>query len=141
MRYPLIVKSSMLGFLGCVCALSVQAQKINEQELKMGVTQIVNPAAQLKNLEPVVYTYNIKKYKHLNLPEGEQYGFLASNVQSQFPEMVYETSLQYPSGKSNFKIATYSKVQLEAMIPVLVAAIKEQQEQIDQLRKELEALK
>jgi len=134
-------KISLLALVIGVSSQQVNAQKIEEKELKIGVEKITGSTEQLKNLEPVSYQYAADKYKHLKLPKGEQYGFLASNVEASFPEMVVESSKVYSSGKNSTKVAKYEEVNTESLIPLLVAAIKEQQEQIDLLKKELQALK
>lgn len=141
MRYSLILKGSALGVFLSVNALIVNAQKIEEQQLKVNVDKIANSTAHLKNLEPVTFRYDVEKYKHLKLPSGEQYGFLASNVAPEFPAMVYEASKIYNSGKNNAKVAKYNAVQTENLIPVLVAALKEQQAEIELLKKEVNLLK
>jgi len=130
-----------VALLLSACAITASAQKINEQELKVNVGKISNSTQQLKNLEPVTFKYDVDKYKHLKLPAGEQYGFLASNVQPEFPAMVYEASKMYESGKNNSKVAKYNEVQTENLIPVLVAAIKEQQAEIELLKQEVKLLK
>lgn len=140
MNFPLF-KGTMVGLLLSACAITASAQKINEQELKVNVGKISNSTEHLKNLEPVTFKYDVNKYKHLKLPAGEQYGFLASNVQPEFPAMVYEASKVYESGKNNSKIAKYNEVQIENLIPVLVAAIKEQQAEIELLKQEVKLLK
>ena len=141
MRYPFIIKGSAMGLLLSAFTFSVQAQQIDEQELKINVAKIGSPRAQLNSLEPVSFRYDVDKYKHLQLPKGQQFGFLASNVKSEFPTLVYEASKMYPAGKNATKIAKYNEVHTEELIPVLVAAIKEQQAEIDLLRKEVQQLK
>jgi len=140
MKYPLF-RGAAVALLLSACAITASAQKINEQELKVNVGKISNSTQQLKNLEPVTFKYDVDKYKHLKLPAGEQYGFLASNVQPEFPAMVYEASKMYESGKNNSKVAKYNEVQTENLIPVLVAAIKEQQAEIELLKQEVKLLK
>lgn len=140
MNYPLF-KSALLSFFLCACALTASAQRIDEQELKIEIGKISNSTQQLKKLEPVSFKYDVNKYKHLKLPSGEQYGFLASDVQAEFPAMVYEASKVYGSGKNNSKVAKYKEVQTADLIPVLVAAIKEQQAEIELLKQEVKLLK
>ncbi|MFA4868583.1 MAG: tail fiber domain-containing protein [Pedobacter sp.] len=135
------LKCSVTGLLLGAATLTASAQKINEQELKVNVGKIANSTQHLKNLEPVTFNYDVSKYKHLKLPAGAQYGFMASNVQTEFPEMVYEASKVYDAGKNSSKVAKYSEVQTENLIPVLVAAIKEQQAEIELLKKEVRQLK
>jgi len=137
----LIFKGSVMGLILSAATLTVNAQKINEADLKVNVDKISNSTQHLKNLEPVTFRYDVNKYKHLKLPAGEQYGFLASNVESNFPSMVHETAKVYAAGKNNSKTAKYNEVQTADLIPVLVAAIKEQQAEIELLKKEMQLLK
>lgn len=141
MKYTLIFKGALPVIMLAFASLSVSAQKINEQQLKLNVSKIANPLQQLQNLEPVIYNYNQDQYKALKLPTGDQYGFLASNLQSQYPAMVYEASKMYNSGKNNCKVAKYDEVRSQDLIPVLVAAVKAQQAEIESLKKELILLK
>jgi len=141
MKQPFLGKAAIVAVLLSVAAFSSKAQKIQEQELKINVTEISNPVRQLVNLEPITFKYDLSKFNHLKLPSGDQYGFKASNVKTEFPAMVAEAGKVYESGKNNSKVAKYDEVQTQSLIPVLVAAIKEQQAQIDQLKKELSQLK
>ncbi|WP_316751575.1 tail fiber domain-containing protein [Pedobacter gandavensis] len=141
MKRQMLIKTAAFGLVLTAFAMSASAQKINEKELKVNVDKIANSTQQLKNLEPVTFQYDTKKFNYLELPAGAQYGFLVSNVLPEFPEMVAEVSKQYNAGKNDSKVVKYSEVQAESLIPVLVAAIKEQQAQIDLLKKELDLLK
>nr|WP_121274237.1 tail fiber domain-containing protein [Pedobacter schmidteae] len=140
MKHILFKGSAMALLLGAA-TLTASAQKISENDLKVNVGKISNSTQHLINLEPVTFKYDVDKYKHLKLPAGEQYGFLASNVQPEFPAMVYEAAKVYGSGKNSSKVAKYNEVQTENLIPVLVAAIKEQQAQIELLKQEVQLLK
>lgn len=141
MKYKILVKTAALGLVLTASAMSVNAQKINEKELKVNVDKISTATQQLKNLEPVTFNYDTKKFNYLELPTGGQYGFLVSNVLPEFPQMVTEVSKQYNAGKNDSKVVKYNEVQSENLIPVLVAAIKEQQAEIELLKKELNLLK
>lgn len=141
MKYKILVKTAALGLVLTASAMSVNAQKINEKELKVNVDKISTATQQLKNLEPVTFNYDTKKFNYLQLPTGGQYGFLVSNVLPEFPQMVTEVSKQYNAGKNDSKVVKYNEVQSENLIPVLVAAIKEQQAEIELLKKELNLLK
>ncbi|MBC8988255.1 tail fiber domain-containing protein [Pedobacter sp. N36a] len=141
MKCKILVKTVAFGFVLIASAMSVSAQKINEKELKVNVDKISTATQQLKNLEPVTFNYDTKKFNYLQLPTGGQYGFLVSNVLPEFPQMVTEVSKQYNAGKNDSKVVKYNEVQTENLIPVLVAAIKEQQAEIELLKKELNVLK
>lgn len=136
-----IIKLTLIALFVSLSTIAVKAQKIDEKELKVNVDKITNSTDQLRKLQPVTFNYDVNKYKHLSLPSGNQYGFIASNVESEFPHLVYEASKVYTASKNTSKVAKYNEVNTESLIPVLVAAINEQQEQIDLLKKELELLK
>lgn len=131
----------MAGIFMMAVSLNSNAQKINEQELKVKVAEISSPTAKLMSLKPVVFQYDLNRFSFLGLPAGSQFGFLAADVQPVFPELVTRTAKIYPAGKNNSSTASYEHVQQEKLIPVLVAAIKEQQEEINLLKKEIELLK
>lgn len=141
MKQPFLGKIAIAAILLSAAALNVNAQKIQEQELKINVTEISNPVKHLINLEPITFKYDVSKFNYLKLPSGNQYGFKTNNLKTEFPEMVKETGKVYGAGKNHSKVAKYDEEQTQSLIPVLVAAIKEQQAQIDKLKKELAQLK
>jgi len=135
------LKGAFAGILLMAAALNSSAQKINEQELKVKVADITSATEKLNSLKPVTFEYDLKKYPSLKLPAGSQYGFLTEQIKTQYPELVNETARIYSAGKNNSVVARYDEVTTSKLLPVLVAAIKQQQEQIDQLKKELYDLK
>lgn len=141
MNYFIIRKASAFIFSMTFFVCISKAQNLNETELKLDINKISNSTEQLKKLEPITFKYNTDNYEYLKLPKGNQYGFLESSVQSEFPNIIQNKSTMYNSGKNNTKVAKYNEVKTESLIPVLVAAIKEQQNQIDILKKELAVLK
>ena len=68
------------------------------------------------------------EYPKLKLPETNQIGLLAEDVETVFPEIVHED-------KDGNKMVAYIK-----LTAVLIEAVKEQQEIIDQLRNRIETL-
>jgi len=141
MKTSIKLKGAFAGILLMTAALNSSAQKINEQDLKVKVANITSAAAKLNSLKPVTFEYDLKKYPSLKLPTGNQYGFLTEDIKTQHPELVTETAKIYSSGKNNTAVAKYDEVVTAKLIPVLVAAIKEQQEQIELLKREVEQLK
>lgn len=117
------------------------SQQLPEDDIKINIAQITNSTEKLKNLNPVTFNYNRNKFKALDLPGGNRYGFLAREVENVFPDMLQPSSKVYTTGKNTTKTAKYDDVDHETLIPVLVAAVKEQQEQIELLKKEIEQLK
>jgi len=132
-----------------ICTLSItigtftfsHGQQLHKDEIKTNIVQIENSTEKLKNLNPIVYNYDQDKFKNLDLPAGNRYGFLTRDVENVFPDMIQTSSKVYTTGKNTTKTAKYDDVDNDRLIPVLVAAIKEQQEQIEALKKEVEQLK
>jgi hypothetical protein len=124
-----------------VCASSVFSQDFSDNEIKKNVTPINESLKQLNLLNPKTFEYNTGEYRHLDLPSGGQYGFITEEFQQVFPQLVYKKPLSFMSGKNSYKNATVKTINLQGLIPVLIASIKEQQEQITALKKEVEALK
>lgn len=136
-----IAKMAFVAFFMLSGLATTNAQQLNEQELKVNVQNIRNSTEQLKQLNPVTFDYDTQKFAKLQLPKGHQYGFLASDVKNVLPDVAKQASQVYSVGKNTTKVATYDSVDSESLIPLLVAAIKEQQEQIEALQKEVQKLK
>jgi len=120
---------------------TVYAQSLADSEIKRNITSISSPLQKLVMLEPKSYEYETAKFKYLKLQHGRKYGFLAENVQGIFPELVGERSVQYMFGKNSYRDATIKTVDETALVPLLVAAIKEQQLQIEALKAAVAELK
>jgi len=121
--------------------LNASAQQIADSELKINRAPVENPALHISKLEPVTFEYNHEKFKQLDLPKGRQYGFVNDQAAVTMPGLLKDVNKMYPVGKNAFKTATMTTTDLESLIPIMVGAIKQQQEEIEQLRKELNDLK
>lgn len=122
-------------------AAGAWSQNLNDKDIKKNIATIDNPLQKLVKLEPKTFEYNTAQYKHLKLEQGKQYGFLAEDFQDIFPDLVTEKSVTYMFGKNTYRNSTIKTIDEQSLIPLLVASIKEQQQQIDKLTAELEALK
>jgi hypothetical protein len=115
--------------------------KVSESELKKNTTPITGALSYVNQIEPITYQYDQQAIKNTKLPTGMQYGFNTASVKSVLPGVVKTESILYPAGKNQFRSADVSKVDMQSLIPVLLGAIKEQQQQIDALKTELQSLK
>jgi hypothetical protein len=82
----------------------------------------------------------------MRLPEGKQIGLIAQDIEAVIPELVQETqfnAIEKQDGEHQPESVhiEYKSVNYIGLIPVLVSAIQEQQEQIEALKKEIELLK
>lgn len=105
----------------------------SDEKIKENIRQLDNPIEKIKRIS--AYNYNFKKElfpEYLPLEMEAEYarkqiGFLAQELEKEFPELV-----RTPASDSDFYYVDYI-----GMVPVLVEAIKEQQNQIDNLQKML----
>jgi uncharacterized protein YcfL len=122
--------------------LIAAALKINAQEVvQNNVKPVENALIQVTRLQPVSFNYDKAWAEKLKLSVKPQYGFVGADAKAAVPSIVSVQAKDYTSGKNAFKTATITKVDYESLIPLLVASIKEQQEQIEALQRELSTLK
>jgi hypothetical protein len=139
MKYPILSKMAVAGLLMLCIASSVSAQKLAEQDLKSNVSKINNSSDQLNSIKAVTFIYN-QKHSTLKLPSGEQYGFALAEQNMKSP-LWKETAKMVESGKNQTKVIRYDEVNLEKLIPVMVAQIQQQQAEIEQLKSQINSLK
>lgn len=137
-------KHSKLALLITVFIFSgtvVSSQTVSDQELKKNIQPLTSALQRVIQLQPSVYEFQTDKFKYLNLSQGKKFGFLADNVQSVFPELVTQKKVSYMFAKNGYRNTTYNAVDEASLVPLLVASIKEQQQQIEELRAMVEELK
>lgn len=108
----------------------------SDSTLKQNVATIQSPLSSLKKLRGVTYQYRPEKpCQDCETPPTDdpaasrkQYGIIAQELERVFPEMVVENN-------EHLKLVAY-----EQLIPVLIEAVKEQQNQIQDLQKAVNLL-
>ncbi len=98
--------------------------QVSDQRLKSEVREIGGALDIVKNLRGVKYSYQNEAYPQLRLPQDQQYGFIAQDVEKILPEAVRNSDDE--SSGVDYKVMQYTQI-----IPVLTEAIKEQQVIID----------
>ncbi len=94
----------------------------SDKRFKQNIKQLQSVSEKLTKLKGYTYEYNTEAFKEKNFSKGKQIGFLAQELKEVFPELVVENS------------DGYNYVNYIGMIPVLLEAIKEQQQQINELK-------
>jgi Chaperone of endosialidase len=118
------------------------AVKSNAQTVKQTeVTSITNSLNTVLKLTPVNFSYEKNWAEKLKLNTQKQNGFAVEEVEKVAPELIVNQQKSYTAGKNNTKTAIVPTVDYEVLIPLLVGSIKEQQAQIEALKKELNVLK
>ncbi|MFF5382071.1 tail fiber domain-containing protein [Pedobacter suwonensis] len=118
-------------------SLKISAQEVVQNNVK----PVENALSLVTRLEPVSFNYDKTWAEKLKLSARPQYGFVGADAKAAVPNIVSVQSKDYSAGKNAFKSATITKVDYESLVPLLVASIKEQQQQIEALRHELKMLK
>ncbi|WP_406825070.1 tail fiber domain-containing protein [Pedobacter sp. KACC 23697] len=118
-------------------SLKISAQEVVQNNVK----PVENALSQVTKLEPVSFNYDKVWAEKLKLSTRPQYGFVGTDAKAAVPDIISVQSKDYSSGKNAFRSATITKVDYERLVPLLVASIKEQQQQIEALRHELKMLK
>jgi len=135
------IKKTCLLVAVLVISGSVFSQTVTDNEIKKNVAVISSPLQKLVQLSPKTFEYDIQKFKHLNLDHGVKFGFIAEELQQVFPSLVKQKSVSYMFGKNSYRDTKIKTIDETSLIPVLVASIQQQQQQIDKLKEEVEALK
>ncbi len=97
----------------------------SDLHLKDSIFPVEAALDKVLSMQGVSYTWKREEYKARNFPAGRHYGVIAQEMEKVLPEAV-STS---PDGE---KSVAYTEI-----IPVLIEAIKEQQKEIEQLKKAL----
>jgi len=131
-------KSLLLGAMAMVgFALSTNAQTVKQTE----ITSIDNSLNTVLKLTPINFSYDKDWAGKLKLSTQKQSGFAVEEVAKVAPELVVNQQKTYTAGKNSTKTATVPVVDYETLIPLLVGSIKEQQLQIEALKKEINQLR
>jgi len=95
---------------------------------KKNIVGLENSLDKINKLRGVNYEWKTEEYPDLGFTEGKQIGLIAQEVEEVIPELVN-------TAEDGYKAVSYEKLSA-----VLVKAMQEQQEQIEELREKVEAL-
>ena len=107
----------------------------SDRKFKENVESIEDAMDKINQLKPASYTFKTEEFGLLNLPEENQYGFIAQELEQVFPEMVKEVR-QWINEKDVEENGTdkeyleFKAVNYTPIIPLLVSAVQEQQNTI-----------
>ncbi|HWO57897.1 MAG TPA: tail fiber domain-containing protein [bacterium] len=111
---------------GVICAANHACP--SDERLKEDIHPLSGALAGISQLQGVTYCWNAEARREQSLPADRQVGLLAQNVQKIIPQAVSEQ----PDG--------YLAVDYARLVPLLIEAIKEQQGQIESLKRRLEQI-
>jgi hypothetical protein len=102
----------------------------SDESLKSNIEDFASGIDLINQLTPKTYQYNNESFANMNLPTGNQYGFIASDVQEVLPNLT-KTAVspgeKDENGNVLFPEVEFTSVNYTGLIPILVSAVKEQQ--------------
>ncbi|MEM7512120.1 MAG: tail fiber domain-containing protein [Bacteroidota bacterium] len=100
--------------------------KKNVQPLKKGLEKVMA-------LRPSSFQYDKQSRQHMSLPEGEQYGLIAQDVEALLPQLTKTSYHAYATGDSTARHEgfEFTAVNYVGLIPFLISATQEQQQTIE----------
>jgi hypothetical protein len=124
----------------------------SDERAKQNIADLTGAMKIINQLHPKRYQYRQDgEYGQMNLPRGDRHGLIAQEVEQVLPGLVKETvfvpgtagpdsldpnsGVPASNGSINFKALNYTE-----LIPILIKAIQEQQQQIDALNRTIEEL-
>lgn len=89
---------------------------------KKNIGAITSPLQKVLAMHGVAYDMRVEEFPQMGFSSNRQVGLLAQDLEKILPEVVY-------TGSNGYKSVEYTK-----LVPLLIEAIKEQQQQIDEQR-------
>ncbi len=110
--------------------------KASDAKLKEGIIPLSNGLRIITQLKPKVYGFK-KEYSHMQLGKGKEAGLIAQDIQAVLPELVTEN--MFPEeidakGNKTRDGELFLAVDYVKLVPYLIAAIQEQQQEIEALK-------
>ena len=108
----------------------------SDRRLKTNIEIIENPIEKVKSLTGFIYNWNelANQVAGYNT-EQKHIGVYAQEVQAALPEAVKLAPFDNDGNDNSISGENYLTVQYEKIVPLLIEAIKSQQNQIDELKK------
>lgn len=100
----------------------------SDARFKKDITPLRGALDKVNNLQGVNYNWRTDEYKEKNFSDKRNIGIIAQELEKVVPEVVH-------TGSDGYKSVEYSK-----LVPLLIEAIKEQQEEIKQLKETVSTL-
>ncbi len=115
----------------------------SDLSLKDNIQPLQNAISIINSLSPKTYRYMTSQFPNITLPQGDQDGLIAQEVQQVLPNLVntfkiparFSDSLGVDTTGTN---TSYLSINYVGIIPYLIQAAKEQQQSIDSLRSQLQ---
>ena len=115
----------------------------SDSRLKSEIAPLEQGLQAIMQLEPKQYEYKQSEFDFMNLPEGQQYGFLAQDLKNTLPvltQRAYHAYEEVSSEAPEDQGFEFTAVNYVGLIPIVVSAMQEQQEIIETQNAKIESL-
>ncbi|OFY09563.1 MAG: hypothetical protein A2W93_00265 [Bacteroidetes bacterium GWF2_43_63] len=112
---------------------------VSDSKFKKDVTNYSGALENIMKLRTVSYNMKTEEYPFMGFSSGLQIGFISQEVKEIFPTLVEKGA--HPGAEKEDAEVEYLGMNYIGLVPVLVNAIQEQQQQIELLKQEIELLK
>jgi hypothetical protein len=136
--------SGFAGYFEGVVFSTGGYQQPSDKKLKRNIETENNITEKIMKLNPVNYYYLESAARELNMPKTFQHGFLAQEVEKLFPEIITEVTAPVRGERSKSgsmgkieRMETFKSINYTMLIPILTKAIQEQQQTIEDMKKEM----
>jgi len=102
----------------------------SDESLKSDIEDFTGGIELINQLAPKTYLYNNEAFANMNFPTGNQFGFIASELQEVLPNLTKTTvspSVNDEEGNELYPDVEFTSINYTGLIPILVSAVKEQQ--------------
>jgi hypothetical protein len=111
--------------------------QVSDRKFKTNIKDLNGALSRIMQVSAKTYDMRIDEFPSLNLAKGTQFGFVAQELETVFPELVENGAAP---GVNKEDVINYKGVNYIGMVPVLTKAIQEQQVIIEDLKKQNENL-
>ena len=132
-------------FMGDI-GLTGQIFTISDVRFKKDIQPVSNMMDKIMNLEVKQYNMRSEEYPGMSFkPNKTEIGFIAQDLKEVFPGLVQQKALPDPSVPNSNRqhkemVEGYYTVNYTSLIPILTKAIQEQQNQINELKDQLDQI-
>ena len=115
----------------------------SDRKLKEKIMPLDNALNIVDKLDFYSYEFKQKEFSQMALPQGEQFGVIADEIEKVFPQFVKKSihpAVYDKDGNETKAAVEFKAVNYNAFIPVALQAIKEQQTKINDLETRLAKL-
>ena len=128
-----LIKLALLSTIISISTLRVAAQQVEPSKHVKNQAPMERSLPLINALQPISFDYDYQKVK--SLPKGKQYSLHADEVKNIASGLVLDQYYAAPKGKNSNDQVMVKTVDLEKLVPFIIKAIQEQQQEIEELKR------